>query len=146
MHHAAAAPICACTALRKASRAVTRVYDEALAESGMTTTQFAILRTLARVEAMPLSRLADALVMDRSSLYRAIAPVERHGWVRIAPGTQGRAKDAMLTAEGRAAMMGAVPRWEAAQAAIVAGFGNDAWPALAGSLQRITAAALRETR
>ena len=68
---------CACTALRKASRAVGRLYDEMLADSGLTTAQFAILRHLARAESLPLSRLADHLVMDRTSLYRGLTPMLR---------------------------------------------------------------------
>ena len=39
---------CACSTLRRAARAVTAVYDAALAPSGLRITQFSILRKLAR--------------------------------------------------------------------------------------------------
>src|SRR5690349_18366919 len=106
MHHEAdpAAGPCVCTALRKATRAVSRVYDEALEAAGLTTTQFAILRHVARAGTPPLSRLAEQLVMDRTSLYRTLEPMQRHGWVAIAPAPAGRAKLVSLTPEGVAVM------------------------------------------
>lgn len=127
---------CACTILRKASRAVTRVYDEHLAGHGMTVTQFSILRNLARAAALPLSELAEKLVMDRTSLYRTIAPVERNGWVAITNGT-GRAKLAQLTDAGRAAMAAAEPDWEATQTQILGGIAPAEWQALQATLGRL---------
>lgn len=134
---------CVCTTLRKASRAITRRYDEQLAHSGMTTPQFALLRTLAREGDLPLSRLADLQVMDRTSLYRTLAPLERHGWVKVAPGAHGRAKLAVLTQAGIAAMAGATAAWDAMQKEIIGAIGVDNWQALAeqlGALARLPAA------
>src|SRR5262249_5171925 len=63
---------CACTTLRKAARAVTRFYDAAIERAGMTTTQFAVLRAAERAGTVTMSRVADDLVMDRTSLYRTV--------------------------------------------------------------------------
>ena len=131
---------CACTTLRKAARAVARVYDDALAEAGMTTAQFAILRHIAREQPVPLSRLADSLVMDRTSLYRALAPIEGKGWVKIAPGA-GKAKLATLTPKGRAAMKGAESDWAAVQNRIVGTMGAEAWAGLETGLRALTSLA-----
>ncbi|MES2289741.1 MAG: MarR family winged helix-turn-helix transcriptional regulator [Pseudomonadota bacterium] len=139
---------CVCTTLRKASRAVTRAYDEGLADSGMTITQFAVLRNLDRQGAMPLSRLAELLVMDRTSLYRLIAPLERHGWVSVADGA-GRAKLASITDAGRAAMLAATPAWEKVQDGLVGAMGAEAWAALQTQLRVLGSAAhadLKRTR
>lgn len=109
MHHESSegtSPACACTALRKASRAVTRLYDEAMAETGISVIQFSILRNIARHEPLPLMRLADLLVMDRTTLYRALRPLDRAGWISIAE-SEGRAKTATLTKQGRRALMNA---------------------------------------
>jgi len=128
---------CACTTLRKASRAVTRLYDERLAPHGMTTTQFSILRNLARADGMlPLSRLAERLVMDRTSLYRTLIPVTRAAWVAIEAGP-GRAKLARLTEAGRAAMLGAESDWQEAQAHLLGEVDRDEWQALIGTLGRL---------
>jgi DNA-binding MarR family transcriptional regulator len=131
---------CACTALRKASRAVTRLYDEALAESGLTIVQFSLLRNIGRSEPLALSRLADLMVMDRTSLYRTLAPLERDGLIRLSTAEHGRAKLAALTEAGRAAMAGATPAWEAAQARMVASFGERRWDELHGALAAVVAA------
>lgn len=130
---------CACTALRKASRAITRLYDERMAGSGMTITQFAILRNLAREGDLPLSRLAELLVMERTSLYRTLAPVARHGWVHVEGGA--RSKVARLTAAGRAAMAAATPAWEAVQQEMVTAVGKAGFAALTAQLQHLTLAA-----
>ena len=143
--HQDSPPSCACTTLRKAARAVARVYDEALAESGMTTAQFSILRTVAPAEPMPLSRIADELVMDRTSLYRAVAPLEAKGWVRIEPG-QGKAKRVTLTPAGREAIAAAVPAWEAVQRRITGGMSPDLWGNLGTALRALTEAAQRAGR
>ena len=137
MHHETLTGPCACTTLRKAARAVARLYDEALAGAGMTTAQFAILRHVARNQPVPLSRLADSLVMDRTSLYRALTPIEAKGWVSVAAG-QGKAKLASLTPQGRAAMEAAEGDWEVVQHRIAGGIGAEAWEGLATGLRALT--------
>jgi DNA-binding MarR family transcriptional regulator len=132
---------CACTALRKAARAVSRAYDEALAGSGLTTNQFAVLRHAARLADPPLSRLAESLVMDRTSLYRTLQPMVRAGWLEIVAAPRGRAKLARLTPAGRAVMESAAPAWEAAQAGFLARFGAEPWAQVNAALSQVVAAA-----
>jgi DNA-binding MarR family transcriptional regulator len=145
MHHedatlrATALLPCACTTLRKAARAVSRVYDAALAPAGLTTTQFAIIRSVAKHGGMPLSRLADALVMERTSLYRTLSPMTRAGWIRIDAGPRGRARLATATAEGLAAMREATPAWEDAQARIIGAVGREDWTDLGAALDGLVA-------
>jgi hypothetical protein len=55
---------CSCTALRKASRRISQLYDAALAPSGLKTTQRAILAQISRCESTKVGGLAEALVMD----------------------------------------------------------------------------------
>jgi DNA-binding MarR family transcriptional regulator len=128
---------CACTALRKASRAVSRLYDDRLASSGMTITQFAILRNLDRAGGLPLSRLAELLVMERTSLYRTLAPIERHGWVAVETAHSGRIKTASVTDAGREAMRRATGAWESVQSEIAGTLGAPAWEALVGQLEEL---------
>ncbi|MDO6415763.1 MarR family transcriptional regulator [Sphingomonas sp. BIUV-7] len=128
---------CACTALRKASRAISRAYDEALVGEGITTNQFSLLRTLARHGATPLSRLADRMVMERTSLYRMLAPLETRGLVSVAEGP-GKARIADLTDAGRAALASADDAWSAAQARFVGALGAAEWTQLEALLTRAT--------
>jgi DNA-binding MarR family transcriptional regulator len=131
---------CACTALRKASRAISRVFDEALAETGLTTTQFAVLRYVVRLEDAPLSRLAGALVMDRTSLYRTLQPMIRAGWLTVEPSPKGRSKIARLTNVGRERLAAATPTWEAAQTRFVDRFGAESWAAINAALDEVVRA------
>ena len=145
MHRDAATLPCACTALRKASRAISRAYDAALAPTGLTSAQYAILRRVQRAGPLPLSRLAEWLVMDRTSLYRALAPMERAGWLTLASGA-GRAKVATLTAAGDDLIERAVPHWEGAQRRVVDTFGADRWAELQASIAALTDAGVAAGR
>ena len=128
---------CACTALRKAARAVSRLYDSYLDVDGATITQFAILRTIEREPGRPLSRVAEAMVMDRTSLYRALTPMAREGWIVIQAGSVGRTKVARLTEKGQAIIRQALPHWTAAQASFVEAVGGAEWSALSKTLKGI---------
>jgi DNA-binding MarR family transcriptional regulator len=140
MHHKSPSSSCACTALRKASRAVTRLYDEALGDTGMTIVQFSVLRNLQREGDLPLMQLADMLVMERTTLYRALAPLERQGWVSIGDGA-GRAKTASLTAAGAEAVIASTAAWQRAQRKLLAAIGAEDWNTLDASLGRLVNAA-----
>jgi len=108
--------LCACTTLRRAARAVTAAYDAALAPSGLRITQFSILRRLARLGPLPVTRLASEAALDRSTMGRNLNPLERRGLVRIEVGdADQRERIAYLTAAGEAAMKAALPHWRKAQ-------------------------------
>jgi DNA-binding MarR family transcriptional regulator len=107
---------CACSTLRRATRAVTAAYDAALAPVGLRITQFSVLRTLARLGPLPVSRLAAEIALDRSTMGRNLDPLERRGFVRFAVGERDqRERVAHLTPEGQAAIEAALPYWRAAQ-------------------------------
>jgi DNA-binding MarR family transcriptional regulator len=128
---------CACTSLRKASRAVSRVYDAALAPAGLSTPQLAILRAIQRNDGQPLSRLAEEMVMDRTSLYRALGPMIRAGWTQVRDGAAGRTKLVFLTDKGRDVTVAAAAAWEAAQTRVVEAFGVERWRDLHDSIQAL---------
>lgn len=118
---------CACSQVRKAARAVSRLYDDALAGAGMTITQFALLRRLGRSGQQPLSRLAEQLVMDRTTLYRTLAPLERQGWILVCATAGRRAKTVGLTEEGAAALTDAIGAWESMQRTFLGRFDPERW-------------------
>jgi len=128
---------CACTSLRKAARAVSRLYDGHMGLDGANITQFAILRALEREPDQPLSRLAEAMVMDRTSLYRALTPMAREGWIVIQAGSTGRTKIARLAEKGQAVMRQALPHWAAAQTRFIEAFGREEWSALSETLKGV---------
>lgn len=133
---------CAAGTLRRASRSVARLYDSRLARAGLTNTQFSILRALERHEQpVALSHLAQELVFERTSLYRALEPLRREQLITIAAGSTGRAKEAALTRRGRARIAKALPFWQEAQDAFLEQFGRSAWSMLVANLDEIVDAA-----
>lgn len=128
------AATCTCGNLRRAMRAVTQAYDAALAPSGLRATQFNVLVAIAHVGRPPLSRLAEALVMDRTTLSRNLRPLERDGLVAIATGGDRRTREIRLTPKGRKALERALPLWERVQGRMRAGLGRKRWQGLRGDL------------
>src|SRR4051794_40064371 len=70
---------CNCFALRQAARRVTQIYERHLGAVGLTAAQFTILAKLARKPSLPMADLADAMVMERTTLVRAMKPLQRDG-------------------------------------------------------------------
>jgi DNA-binding MarR family transcriptional regulator len=134
---------CACTTLRKASRAVTRFYDEMLRPEGLTATQLAVLRAVDREGAVPMSHVADALVMDRTSLYRSVGPLLRAGdLVSVPSEADGRAKFLRLSRSGKRRLARAGRRWALAQKKMIEEIGPDRWPDLSRWLHETAERAL----
>jgi DNA-binding MarR family transcriptional regulator len=94
------------------------MYDAALAPASLKATQFAILSEIDRRADDPptMRELADAMVMDRSTLGQNLRPLERDRLVAWEPSdADRRRKLVVLTDRGRAKRMQARPLWHAAQ-------------------------------
>ena len=104
---------CLCGRLRRASRTLTRIYDEALAPAGLTVTQFSILRTLTRMERPTLGELAEETAHEKSGLWRTLQPLIREGLIETA--ADGRAQRLSLTDQGMLVLVRAMPMWRGAQ-------------------------------
>lgn len=112
---------CACATLRRITRVVTATHDAALAPSGLRVTQFSILRTLARLGPLPVTRLATEVALDRSTMGRNLNSLERRGLVRIEVGeTDQRERLAHRTAAGTTAIETALPYWREVQQQVTA--------------------------
>lgn len=129
---------CACSALRMTSRAVSRFHEACLAPTGTTTTQYSILRYIQGMGPTPLRVLADALTLERTSLYRAIGPLKRDGLaeVRTDP-DDARVKRAHLTRKGAGQIRRVTPYWRRAQESFVATIGASEWTAAAKHLEEL---------
>ena len=114
---------CICFNLRKAARAVTQEYDAALQPSGLKATQFSLLAMAERLGPGPMARLAEELVMDRTTLTRNLRPLEKQGLIRIQPGEDRRARLVEVTPAGRDALARALPLWQRTQARMREGLG-----------------------
>jgi DNA-binding MarR family transcriptional regulator len=124
--------LCLCLASRRAARALTRAYDRRLRSEGIRATQLSVLVMLALRGPTRIGALADALGLERTTLTRNLALLEKRKWVKIRPGEDSRARIAQLTAIGRRKAEVAVPAWREAQAAAIAVLGENGTAALRG--------------
>jgi DNA-binding MarR family transcriptional regulator len=115
---------CNCFALRSAARHATQLYDQFLAPIGLRTSQFSILAKLKRRGPLTISALAEDMVMDRTSMGRAIQPLERDGLIRVESAmSDRRVKEIHLTRSGEKRLEKGVTAWSQAQGRFEADFG-----------------------
>ncbi|ANN70515.1 hypothetical protein BAU08_03465 [Bordetella bronchialis] len=130
--------VCNNTALRKATRSVTRFYDAHLARTGLRSTQYAILSLLANRGSATMAELAAALCMDRATMGHNLRPLERDGLLTIRIGQHDRrARDVALTAQGAALEKQGRAAWRTAQAGFEAAFGAQDAQAMRQLMARI---------
>ena len=129
---------CACFDLRRATRAVSRMYDNFLRDAGLNITQFSLLRLICVEKELSISTLGRYMVMDRTSITRALAPLERDGLINSRPGADKRIRIVSLTKKGFKLVDDAEPKWRRAQEALMEAIGADRWSAMRSVLRDTT--------
>jgi DNA-binding MarR family transcriptional regulator len=105
---------CPCLAARRRARAVTRHFDVYLRPHGLRSTQFSVLAMLAQRGPTLRGRLADGLGLERTTLTRSAATLERQGWIETVGSEDARERPLGLTAAGRRVLDAALPAWKEA--------------------------------
>lgn len=136
-HEPADATDCVCFNLRKATRSITHIYDAALRPSGLRATQFTVLNVIHRLAPAAVTKIADVSVIDRTTLTRSLALLERDGLIRLVPSQDVRERLYVLTNRGGRAMQRALPLWDAAQARVIDILGATRVRHLLGDLERV---------
>jgi DNA-binding MarR family transcriptional regulator len=131
---------CACANLRRAARAVTRLYDDELRAVGLTIAQFTLLQVLSQTGTVTQGRLGRILLLDSTTLSRTLRPLEGSGWVRRRPGKDRRERRIELTPAGRSRFRQAVPAWNRAQRILRDRIGDRRWKALMSELAAVARA------
>lgn len=116
---------CTCNNLRKAARAVTQYYDDALRPSGIRATQFSLLSAIREFGTVSIGALAEESVMDRTTLTRNLKLLEDRGLISVAPGTDARVREVSLTPEAYEKLALAQRYWKRAQAHMAGKMGGD---------------------
>lgn len=140
---------CALVRVRRASRALTRLYDESLRPVGLQASQLTLLVAVATCgdEGVMIGALADGLVMDRTTLTRNLVPLERAGLLRVARAPDdARVRLIFLTRKGERAIEAAFPLWEQAQKRIREQLGERETDALREELGRVVALTARPAK
>jgi DNA-binding MarR family transcriptional regulator len=78
------------------------------------------------------------MVMDRTSITRALAPLERDGLIYGRPGADKRIRIISVTNKGRKLVANAEPKWRQAQEALIDTIGEDRWRAMCTVLRDTT--------
>ena len=116
--------LCHCHAARRSARALTRFYDRYLAPAMISVSQFSILSVLDGTPGVRIAEMAKMMVMERTTLLRALKPLQQAGLIVSQP-TAGRAHNLSLTADGQRKLAATAPLWEAAQHDFERTFGRD---------------------
>ena len=124
----------ACLGMRVARlhRVVARRYEQVLQTAGLTQPQMEVLASLISA-AGPVrpAALAARLMLERSTISRNLALMQKKGWVTVAEtSATGRAMSVTITDAGIAVFTGAGSAWRRAQADAARMLGPDATPIL----------------
>lgn len=129
---------CLCIDLRSAAQSLTQAYDEAMAPSGITVTQFSQLHLIQTLGNPTLTELAEASQLERSTLGRNIKVLERMGLVTTKAGEDARSKTIQVSRRGLSAFKRAVPLWGAVQSELIERLGLDGRQQLEDMLAALT--------
>jgi DNA-binding MarR family transcriptional regulator len=126
----------ACLGMRvsRLHRVVARVYEQALQTAGLSLPQMEILTVLISATGpVRPAALAAKLMLERSTVSRNLALMQKRGWVTVAEtAPAGRARSVTITGTGVAAFTGASTAWRSAQTSATAMLG----PAAASTLDQ----------
>ena len=128
---------CACFNLRRAARLVTQRFDKAFRDAGITANQFSILMASYNQEGVLLTRLANFLGMERTTLSRNLSLLERRKLISIEKGSDKRERKIAITEEGITLLERTLPFWHEAQKEVVESVGQDQWEGLLTGLHRV---------
>jgi DNA-binding MarR family transcriptional regulator len=132
--------LCLCGNFRRASRALTQLYDDALRPTGLRATQFTILQVLSRAGELSQGDLGQILAMDSTTLTRTLRIMSREGWIAERRGDDRRERWLRLAKTGRDQLKRALPRWERVQAQIERQLGAKRWHDLHQLANEVTTA------
>jgi DNA-binding MarR family transcriptional regulator len=106
-------------------RTALRIHEDAFAGLDLTSTQFSVLAYVDQVGVLRMKDMVDALALERTSVVRAVQPLELRGLLVIKPRGQGVRNGAIcLTEAGRTALREALPAWRRGQDAFEQRFGT----------------------
>lgn len=106
---------CLCASLRRAARALTQFYEDALRPLGLRASQFTILQVLTLAGEQTQGNLGRILATDSTTLTRTLAIMSRHRWITRRHGDDRREKLISLSPTGKVLFAEALPAWEMAQ-------------------------------
>jgi DNA-binding MarR family transcriptional regulator len=129
---------CFCSTLRRTSRSLTQLYEDALRPLGLRATQFTILQALALTGEVSQGRLGEILAIDSTTLTRALEIMSRRGWITVRRGKDRRERWLRLANKGEKQLNRALPIWEKVQTNLRHQIGKQNWEKLQQLADQVT--------
>jgi DNA-binding MarR family transcriptional regulator len=123
--------------MRKATRRLTSIYDDALTPVGVNIAQFSLLRNVERGEPMSLTELGQRIELDRSTVGRNVKVLVKSGLIALSKGKDQREAMLVLTDNGRRVLADGAPLWDAVQSKVERVLGSNGLKELQALLQAI---------
>ena len=117
--------LCHCIALRQIALKLTKIYDEALIDTGIKITQYSLLKNIEKIGSPNINNLAISTQLDRSTLTRNLDKLERMKLIFFKFGNDKRNKILSLTPHGKQIVIKANIAWETIQDKITKNLGID---------------------
>ena len=133
---------CASFNFRRTARAVTQHYDAALQESGIRSTQFAILVGIAKNQPVSIGALAEVLIIDQTTLTRSLRLLQKQGLIKISERSAMRQRFLTIAPKGVRTLACSLPLWRKAHKHFVATVGTGHWLELRNDLEKIAHAVI----
>jgi len=131
--------VCVGGFVRKLNRMVTAIYDGALADAGLKTSQFSVLVAVANRKKARPAELIKLLQMDESTLSRNVERMCARGWLRLEREADRRSHQIEITDKGQALIRKSLPAWHRAQEKVNQRLGADNVAALRLALRKLSA-------
>ncbi len=128
---------CVGARVRMLSRAMTRMYDDALRPHGIKFAQMNILTVVTLRGPIQPSTVVDLLSLEKSTLSRNLKMLESKGWIETLPGEAGNTQLLQTTSAGAALLETAAPAWRGVQDELVSLLGDRTASALSRAADRV---------
>jgi DNA-binding MarR family transcriptional regulator len=116
--------------VRRLSRVVSAIYDDAFSPLKLKISQFGILAMLSRYGPSTAVDLCRLVMMDKSTASRNLQRMRRRGWISVVHEGTGLGQQISLTREGARILRTAYPLWRRAQDKTTRRLGADGLKAL----------------
>ncbi|HEY6376870.1 MAG TPA: MarR family winged helix-turn-helix transcriptional regulator [Edaphobacter sp.] len=122
---------CMCSSMRRATRLMTRMYDEALSRAGVSASQFELLANIRGRQPVDQRTLVRAIDSDQTTLSRNLAVLLERGWIEMFTDERDKRRSLYrLTKAGATTLSQAFACWEEVQAKLQQRIGGTQWKEL----------------
>lgn len=128
---------CTCFNLRKGMRVVTQLFDNAMRSINIRGTQYTLFVLVLALGPISVSKLAEEMVTDRTTLSRNLEPMRRNGLIKIGRGEDRRTRIVKITDSGRKKLEEAYPIWRKTQEDLKTKIGLGSWASMMTNLSEL---------